>query len=268
MSYLAFVAAFAFGLLIGSFLNVCIHRMPRDESVVSPRSRCVQCGHPIRWYDNIPVVSFVWLGGRCRDCRAALSFLYPVVELLTGLMFVLLVMRFGVGLLTLKYAVFISMMVVLGFADLIHRLLPNQITLGGAAAGVAFSLIEPLTPGIVSFFLAMWGAKPDPLLASVVESVVGATVAAGILYLVAEIYFRLRFREGMGLGDVKMMALIGAFLGLGPAFWVVMLASVLGAVLGLIFILLFRKGMMYELPFGTFLALAAILLVVWRHEAA
>lgn len=262
------LAAFLFGLLIGSFLNVCICRMPKDESVISPRSRCPHCGHPIRWYDNIPVLSFVWLAGRCRDCGAALSFLYPIVELATGILFALLVARFGLTLLAVKYALFVSMMLALAFADLIDRLLPDQITLGGAAAGLGFSLIQPLHPGLASFALGLFGVRPAPLLASAAESLLGAVVSAGMLYLVAEIYYRIRFREGMGLGDVKMMLLIGAFLGLGPAFWTVLLASVLGAVLGLVFILLFRKGMTYELPFGTFLAFAAILWVVWGNETA
>jgi len=260
--------AFLFGLLTGSFLNVCIYRLPKDESVVRPRSRCPHCGHPIRWYDNIPVVSFLLLGGRCRDCRAALSLVYPAVELATGLLFALVVSRFGLTLASAKYAALVSMMLILGTADLFDRLLPDQVTLGGAAAGVVLSLIRPLDPGLVSLLLGLWGIRLGPVTASALESVTGAAAASGMLYLVAEIYYRVRFREGMGLGDVKMMALIGAFLGLGPAIWVVMVASVMGAALGLVFIVVFRKGMQYELPFGTFLALAGILWVVWRNETA
>ncbi|HYM12654.1 MAG TPA: prepilin peptidase [Bryobacterales bacterium] len=262
------VLAFLFGLLIGSFLNVCIYRMPKEESIVRPRSRCPHCGSPIRWYDNIPLLSFVWLGGRCRDCGAAISFLYPAVELITGLLFAVLAARFGLTLGAAKYALFVSMMLILGFADLNDRLLPDEITLGGAAAGLVFSVVRPLRPDVVHLALLLAGVSLSPRLTSLAESAVAAGVGAGVLYLVAEVYYRVRFREGMGFGDVKMMALIGSFLGLRQALFAVMLASVLGAVLGLVFIGLFRKGLAYELPFGTFLAFASIVLVIYGNEAA
>lgn len=262
------VAAFLFGLLIGSFLNVCIHRLPKEESIIAPRSRCPHCGQPIRWYDNIPLASFVLLGGRCRDCRGAISFRYPLVELLTGALFAILISDFGLTLAALKYAAFVSMMLVLAFADLADRILPDEITLGGAAAGVLLSLFQLVPPGVAYLLLSLSRVTLSPRLLSLAESLLGALVAAGLLYLVAEIYYRIRHREGMGLGDVKMMALIGAFVGLRDAMMIVMVASILGAIVGLIFILLFRKGMTYELPFGTFLAFAAILTVVWAHETA
>ncbi len=255
-------AAFLLGLLVGSFLNVCIHRLPRDESVVRPRSRCPHCGQPIRWYDNIPLLSFFLLGGRCRDCRGAISWVYPVVELVTGVLFATLAWRLGPSWAMLKYGLFVSVMLALAFTDLVERILPDELTLGGMAAGLAFSVVEPLEKDIVSLVLSLAGWRLPLRLASAAESVVGGVVAAGLLYLVAEVYYRIRFREGMGLGDVKMMGAIGAFLGLRQAFMVVMVASVLGALLGLLFILLLRKTMTYQLPFGTFLAVAAILLVV------
>jgi len=257
-----YLLAFLFGLLIGSFLNVCIHRMPQDLSVVRPRSACPHCGQPIRWHDNLPVLSFLFLGGRCRDCQAAISWLYPMVELMTALLFVLVAHRYGLTPEGAKYAVFVAMMLALAVVDLIDRLLPDPITLGGAAVGFLLSFVVLLPPGLAAFLLQIWGLPPSLRVASVLESGVGAALAAGTLYLVGEVYFRVRLREGMGLGDVKMMALIGAFQGLGGAFWTLMLASVMGAVLGLVFILTFRKGLAYELPFGTFLAAAAILLVV------
>jgi leader peptidase (prepilin peptidase)/N-methyltransferase len=254
--------SFLFGLLVGSFLNVCIWRLPKDESVVRPRSRCPHCGHTIRWYDNIPLWSFVRLAGRCRDCGGAISFLYPVVELLTGLLFAAIAWQSGPTLAALKNAVFVSMMVALAFADLRDRILPDEITLGGAAAGLLFAFVEPLETGFVDLLLQVAGWQPSARVASVAEAVLGAVVAAGLLYLVAEVYYRIRFREGMGLGDVKMMALIGAFLGLRQAFLTVMTGSILGAAAGLVFIVIFRKGLAYQLPFGTFLAFAAILVVL------
>ena len=254
--------AFLLGLLIGSFLNVCIYRMPREESVVHPRSRCPRCGHPIRWYDNVPVLSFLLLAGRCRDCGASISFLYPAVELLTGLLLAVVASRFGLTLLAVKNLLFVSMMLILAFSDLTERLLPDEITLGGAAVGLVFSLIEPLPPGTVDLVLRLFSVRTAPRVVSIAESLTGALIGAGLLWAVAEIYYRFRFREGMGFGDVKMMALIGAFLGLQQALGAVMLASIMGAVLGLVFILIFRKGMAYELPFGTFLAFAAILVTL------
>ncbi len=258
--------AFLFGLLIGSFLNVCIYRLPKEESVVRPRSRCPHCGHPIRWYDNIPVVSFVWLAGRCRDCGAAISFLYPAVEIITAVLFAVIAARYGLTPAACKYAVFVAMMVVLAFVDLTDRILPDEITLGGAGAGLVFSFVLPLSPGLIYLLLSLWNVTLPARLNSAAESLGGALVGGGLLYVIAEIYCRLRAREGMGLGDVKMMAMIGAFLGLRYAILVLMMASILGAILGLIFILIFRKGLLYELPFGTFMAFAAILMVVLFHE--
>lgn len=257
-----YLLAFLFGLLLGSFLNVCIHRLPKDLSVVHPGSACPDCGHPIRWYDNVPVVSFLALGGRCRDCQAAVSWRYPAVELATAFLFVLVALRYGLTVEAAKYAAFVAIMLALAVVDLLDRLLPDPLTLGGAALGFVLSFVVLLPPGLPTFLLQIWGLRTPPVAASVLESAVGAALAAGTLYLVAEVYFRVRLREGMGLGDVKMMAVIGAFQGLAGAFWTLMLASVLGAVLGLLFILIFRKGLAYELPFGTFLAAAAILLVV------
>jgi leader peptidase (prepilin peptidase)/N-methyltransferase len=255
-------AAFLLGLLVGSFLNVCIHRLPKDESVIRPRSRCPHCGQPIRWYDNIPVLSFLILAGRCRDCGGAISFLYPTVELVTGFLFAVLAADLGLTVTALKHAIFVSLMLVLAFADLNDRILPDEITLGGAASGLLFSLIHPLEAGLASLLLSAFGWRLSAWFSSAAESLLGAAVAAAVLYAIAELYYRIRFREGMGLGDVKMMALIGAFLGLRKAFLTVLLASVLGAALGLVFIVLFRKTMTYQLPFGTFLAFASILLVM------
>jgi leader peptidase (prepilin peptidase)/N-methyltransferase len=257
------LAALVFGLLIGSFLNVCIYRLPKDESVVRPGSRCPDCGEPIRWYDNVPLFSFLRLRGRCRHCQAAISWRYPAVELATGLLFLVVVRRYGLSLEAAKYSAYVAMMLALGVVDLLDRLLPDPITLGGTAAGLGLSLIVPVPAGVAAFFLAVFGVELPRAAGSVAEAALGALAGAGLLYLVAEAYFRVRLREGMGLGDVKMMGLIGAFQGLAGAFWTLMLASVLGAVLGLVFIVIFRKGMAYELPFGTFLAVAAILVVVW-----
>ncbi len=255
--------AFLAGLLAGSFLNVCIHRLPRDLSVVRPRSGCPACGHMIAWYDNIPLVSYLLLRGHCRGCGAAIGIRYPVVELLTAILFALSVLGFGLSLLALKYALFGALAVGLTFADLETRILPDEMTLGGLAAGLFFSLAVPFSDGPAHLIL------PRTLhwrLLGLGEAVFAVLVTAGALWLVGRIYFRLRKREGLGLGDVKMVAMIGSFLGLQPTLLALIIGSVLGSVVGLIYIFATRKdASSYELPFGTFLG-AAALLVAWLGE--
>ncbi|HOQ45170.1 MAG TPA: prepilin peptidase [Bryobacteraceae bacterium] len=233
--------ALAAGLLIGSFLNVCIYRMPRDISVVRPRSFCPSCEHPIAWYDNVPVLSYISLGGRCRKCREPIPIRYPVVEMLTGLLFFGIVLVHGPSLAALKQCVFAALIVGLIFSDLEQRILPDEFTLGG----VALALVLPQG----------WG----PVWVSITQAVLGAGVISSVLWLVGVFYKHLRKREGLGLGDVKMVAMIGAFLGLHGALLTVVLGSVIGSVLGLGYILLTRKdASTYELPFGTFLGVAAL----------
>ena len=259
-----FIAAFVFifGLIIGSFLNVCISRLPQGKSVVRPASRCPRCGKSIRPYDNIPVLSYFFLAGKCRACKMHISPVYPAVELLTGLLFLACYAVFGNSVETIKWTAFCAILVVLIFTDWRERLLPDTVNFTGLAIGL-----------IVSFFVrpndgaALWIAKrifefppPMPVL-SFSDALIGGIVGGGVLWLVGEGYFRLRGREGMGFGDVKMMLMAGAFLGLRRTILTILLGSVLGAILGAIFILSSRKGSDYELPFGTFLGAAALLVV-------
>ena len=255
------------GLVLGSFLNVCIHRMPKDLSVVRPRSHCPACGTQIAWYDNLPLVSYVALRGRCRHCRARIPFRYFLVELLTGVLFFLTVAVKGLDPAAVKLCVFFALSIGLLFADLEERILPDQFTLGGAALGLAFAAWVPMPFGMG------WALLPSgsgPRLVSVGESVLGAVVAAGMLWLVGAMYLRIRKREGLGFGDVKMMLMVGAFLGLQVALLTLILGSVLGSVVGVIYIRATRKdAATYQLPFGTFLAAAAMLVAVaggglWR----
>jgi leader peptidase (prepilin peptidase)/N-methyltransferase len=232
---LAMVAIF--GLLIGSFLNVVIHRVPRKESLVSPGSRCPKCGYVLRWYDNIPVVSYAMLGGRCRRCHAPISIRYPLVELITAIVFVAHYFVFGWTPLLAVRLLFGASLVALFAIDLEHHLLPDVITLPGLAVGLVASLFLP--PGIV-------------------ESLIGTLIGGGVLWLIGEAYYRYSGEEGMGGGDVKMLAMIGAFLGWKLVLVTLVLSSVLGSVLGLAIIAVKRGGMKYALPFGTFLALGAL----------
>lgn len=243
------------GLLVGSFLNVCIWRLPRDLSVVRPRSFCPQCRNPIAWFDNIPLVSFVLLGGKCRHCRARIPIRYPAVELLTAVLFWAAFRLHGASPAALKLAVFAALLVGLIFADLEERILPDEFTLGGLAAGFAFAALVPVEPGLVSLFLA--GAHPR--LASLAEAAAGAAFCAGGIWLVGQLYYLIRGREGLGLGDVKMLGMIGAFLGLRQALLVMLLGSLIGSVSGLLYIRLARKdAATYELPYGTFLGIAGL----------
>jgi len=232
-----FVVAAAFGLVTGSFLNVCIYRLPRGRSIVWPASHCPSCGRALRWYENIPLVSYAALRGACRTCRAAISPVYPVVELATGVVFVVMYGQIGLGPLLAARLVFACAMIVLCVIDLRHRMLPNPITVGGILAGFAFSLGLP--PG--------WLA-----------SLVGVLAGGGSLLLIAEAYRLVRREEGLGMGDVKMLAMIGAFLGWKLMLLTLVLSSLLGAAVGLVMIAARKGDMKYALPFGTFLAVGAL----------
>jgi leader peptidase (prepilin peptidase)/N-methyltransferase len=246
-----------FGLLIGSFLNVCIYRLPRDLSVVRPRSHCVSCERTIAWYDNVPVLSYVLLGGRCRWCKQPFSISYPIVEIVTGILFFFSVLSKGPTLLGWKLCVFSAIMVELVVTDLFDRILPDEFTIGGFLAALLFA---PFTPAPSSFSTLLLPMTVDPWIQSVVETLLGGLIASGVLWLTGEIYLRLRKREGLGLGDVKMMLVVGGFLGLPGALMTVFAGSVLGAVLGGLYMLLSSKDELYELPFGSFLGVAAVII--------
>jgi leader peptidase (prepilin peptidase) / N-methyltransferase len=253
-----------FGLIIGSFLNVCIHRVPRGESIVSPGSHCPRCGKAVRPYDNVPVLAYLWLRGRCRDCEERISPQYPAVELLTGMVFFGCVSKWGLTPPTFVNTLFLSMVIVLGIIDYHHRLLPNMITLPGWIIGLALAPFqnlefydEPLTRLLASMLLPGRAGTALPWVAAAVGSVLGG----GLLLAVALAYEKIRHKQGLGMGDVKMMAMVGAFLGWRLVLLTIFAGSVLGSAIGL-FIVLFRGGnLQTKLSFGTFLALGAIISV-------
>lgn len=260
--------ALLFGLVIGSFLNVCVYRLPQDLSVVRPRSYCPACNHPIAWYDNVPLLSFVVLGGRCRHCKAAISMRYPVVELLTGVLFFVFVWRLGPTLPALKFCLLSALLVGLTFADLEARILPDEFTLGGAAAGLIFAWFIPVNDDMAQMIMWMVGVRDNPHWVSVGEAILGAFVPGLFLWFGGWLYFKLRHREGLGLGDVKLVAMVGAFLGLHGALLVLIIGSLAGSIIGYSYIKITRNDpSTYELPFGTFLGLAgmAIALVLARQ---
>lgn len=248
------VLAFLIGMLIGSFLNVCVYRMPRDLSVVAPRSFCPACEHPIAWFDNIPVLSYALLRGRCRKCRARISLRYPIVELLTGTAFAFAVGLFGVTMPAAKLALFSAILITLIVSDLEERILPDEYTIGGIIAGIAIAWWVPLF-GVINLLAPL----ETPLqYISVAEAAFSAAFSGGVIWFVGWAYEKIRHREGLGFGDVKMIAMIGAFLGLQGALLTLLFGSLAGSIVGLAYIKLTGKdAATYELPFGSFLGIAA-----------
>jgi leader peptidase (prepilin peptidase) / N-methyltransferase len=227
------------GLAVGSFLNVCISRVPADESIVTPGSRCRSCRTPIRWFDNIPFVSYLLLSGRCRQCRMPIGVRYPVVELTSAVAFGMqaIVHLPDVPLLGSRL-VLTALLVILFWTDLETRRLPNAFTLPGTAVGVALSAFLP--PGLIA-------------------SLCGAGLGGGVLLLIRWVWLRSTGVDGMGLGDVKMLAMIGAFLGWQQVIVVLFISSIAGAIAGLVLVVFGGKSMHATLPFGTFLAVAALI---------
>ena len=238
----AYVLVGTLGAVVGSFLNVVIHRLPRGQSLVRPPSRCPSCGGRIRPWHNVPVVGFLVLRGRCRDCGAPISPRYPLVEALTAALAVGLWARCGPTAQFAAYFVFLAGLVAVTFIDLDHRIIPDSLSLGGVAAGIAVSSITGLG----------WA-----------QSLLGALTGAGLLLAVALGYRWITGREGMGLGDVKLLGAIGAFLGWKAVLFTVFLSSVAGAAVGLGWMALRGRDMRVEIPYGPFLALGAGVYVFW-----
>jgi leader peptidase (prepilin peptidase)/N-methyltransferase len=235
---LGVVLLFCAGLVVGSFLNVCIYRLPRDESMAWPRSHCTSCNRPLRWYENLPVVSWVLLRGRCRTCQSPIGVWYPIVEVATGALFAAAYYAFGLTPLLPVRLLFACAMIVLFAIDLEHQILPNEITLSGIIVGFGASVFLP--PG--------WKS-----------SLIGLLVGGLFPFLIAEVYARVRGREGMGMGDFKMLAMVGAFLG-WPLVWLTLILScVLGIVIGGGALIVSKRGLATKIPFGTFIAAAALI---------
>ncbi len=230
-------AIFLFGLCFGSFLNVCIYRLPLGLSVVTPRSACPKCQQPIAFYDNLPVVSWLVLRGRCRHCQTRISPRYLLIELLTGVLFLSCYWHFGLTLATLKYCVFGFLLLGLIFTDAETKLLPDKLTLPGLALGVVFSLIVPVNDLASQFLPSLvnlpFSASVAMRLLSLLDSLLGAALGASFIYGAGVMYLRWRGIEGMGFGDVKLMAMVGAFLGIKLTIFTIFTASLAGSFFGL-----------------------------------
>jgi leader peptidase (prepilin peptidase)/N-methyltransferase len=279
---------FLFGIVIGSFLNVCITRIPEEVSIVSPGSRCPRCSTPIKPYDNVPVFAWIWLRGKCRNCGLPISPMYPLVELTTGLLFVGCYLEFGISQATVKWLFFICLIIILTVTDLRVRLLPDVITWPGFAAGVLFSAFVPPNDRVALLLsLGLFHQLPPERVLGVIEALLGAAFGSLLLWGAAAIYKLVRGREGMGLGDVKMMLMVGAFVGVRNAFITILLGTLLGSTLGVAVIATMyaggagrrlaerasRRGLgtvnqirwaiasQYHLPLGTFLGIAVLIVV-------
>jgi leader peptidase (prepilin peptidase) / N-methyltransferase len=252
-----------FGLLIGSFLNVCIYRWPRDLSVVRPRSHCISCDRQIAWFDNVPVLSYAMLRGRCRHCAEPIHWRYPLVEVLTALSFAWFVSQYGLSLEAAKYCVFAAMLIGLIFADLDMLILPDQFTIGGFFVGLAFSPFVKVPDSTFAILADIAGFHMGPRLASFAEAAFGGVFPAVVLWLLGWLFEKLRHKEGLGFGDVKMIGMIGAFLGIRGALFTVCVGSVLGVVIGWSWIKLTKQdASTYPLPLGTFLGIASLIAAV------
>ncbi len=236
-----FVILFLFlvGSVIGSFMNVCIYRLPKDLSVVKPRSFCPACKTVIAWYQNIPIISYAVLNGRCSHCSERISPLYPFVEALNGVFYVVLFLMFGISLELLLYAPFVSALVVLFFIDYKEKILPDKITIPGFIFGI--------------------GLSPVVQRLGVLNSLMGAAIGFAFFYCVAFIYEKMTGREGMGGGDIKMIAMIGAVLGVKGVIATIFIASCAGAITGILLIIFFQRDLRYAVPFGSFISAGALI---------
>lgn len=256
------VVIFLFGSMVGSFMNVCIHRMPLGESIVWPRSHCPVCKKKIRGYDNIPLVSYFLLGGKCRACKKNISWRYPLVEFLTAVTFLVFYLRYGMSYEFIYFTLFVCGLIIATFVDIQHRIIPDEISVGGLIVGFILASIKGLQLGPLSFDF-------NPML----DSFLGIILGGGIIYLTGItfdfVYFKLLKKapiqgetESMGGGDVKLLAMIGAFIGWKAALLTFFVAPFFGAVFG-IYSLLAKKD--HTIPYGPFLSAAAIMMIFYAE---
>lgn len=237
---------FSLGAIVGSFLNVCIVRLPKRESLIRPSSHCPHCNEPIRFYDNIPIISYILLAGKCRYCKKRISLRYPVVEGLTGLMTVALFMRYGPTVQFLLFLLFSAALMIITFIDLDHQIIPDAVSIPGIPCGIAASLLIPTI--------------------SWLDSLLGILVGGGLLLLVAVGYKWVTGREGMGGGDIKLLAMMGAWLGWKAIPFILLASSLIGLLIGGGSGLLLKKGLRAKIPFGPFLAVASLIYIFFGPE--
>jgi len=269
MDILTNIFVFIFGAVIGSFLNVCIYRLPKEEvgeeeeisivqlpsiflkqlrSITTPPSNCPQCKHPIRFYDNIPIVSYIILGGKCRDCGAKISKRYPFVELLTAVVCLILYRQLGLSFEFFVSLFFVALLIAISFIDLDHQIIPDILSIGGLAAGLLFAIFRPAFKVLYPKF-------------NILDSLYGVLLGGGVLFLIAIGYKFIAKREGMGGGDIKLLAMIGSFAGIKGVIFSLMAGSIFGTIVGIPLMVAQGRDAKYAIPFGPFLSLGALLYV-------
>ncbi len=240
------IIALILGAMVGSFLNVCIFRLPKEESIIIPGSHCPHCQHPIKFYDNIPLISYLILGGRCRYCKKSISVQYPLVEGITAISSLCLFLRYGLSWSYLFYFSFVAALIVITVIDLYHQIIPDVISIPGIGVGLLGALILPH----ITFF----------------NSLMGTLLGGGSLFVIATLYQWLFKREGMGGGDVKLLAMMGAVLGWDVVLLTILLSSLIGSITGILIMVLKGKGFKYAIPFGPFLSLGAVIALFYKNE--
>jgi leader peptidase (prepilin peptidase)/N-methyltransferase len=249
------VVVFLFGACWGSFLNVCIYRIPEEVSVIRPRSRCPKCLTDLAWKDNIPIFGWIFLGGKCRYCRAPIAVRYPMIELLTAVLFTLTWLRFPYDLLVIPYWLMIFGLLLATFVDIDEMWLPDRCTIGGMIAGPLFSLLLPSMHGVAGH------------MESLIQSLIGMGFGFGLFWAISVLGRMILRKDAMGFGDVKLMGALGAFLGLESVIFITFVSSLFGAVIGITFIALGRRELQARIPFGPYIALAAILWILGGSDA-
>jgi leader peptidase (prepilin peptidase)/N-methyltransferase len=255
-----YVTVAVFGLILGSFLNVCIVRLPRKQSILTPRSHCPTCHHPIRWYDNIPLLSYLLLGGCCRDCRARISPRYPWVEALTAVVLAADLHRYGLSPEFVKYALFVMLLLVLIFTDLEERSIPHPVTLFGIGLGLVLSCFIPVDNRPLEWLFRRMDWFVEGNISSLLGAVFGALMGGGLFYIVGETFYYLggKQKEYLGFGDVMLMLMVGTFLGMPLTLLTILLGSLGGTIVALALRIASSRFRDYAWPYGTFLGIAAL----------
>ncbi len=240
------IFVFLIGAIAGSFLNVCIYRLPRHESIVFPASHCPHCGEPIKFYDNIPLVSYVILRGKCRNCKQNISGRYPIIETISGLLAIAIVIKYGLTLHSLLLLLLVFSLIIVTFVDLDFQIIPDILSIPGIIAGIGASFFIPTI--------------------SWIDSILGILAGGGFLFIIAVAYKWLTNRDGMGGGDIKLLAMVGAWLGWKAVPFILLISSFIGALIGSISLLLAKKSLRYKIPFGPFISIAAVIYLFFGPE--
>jgi len=242
------VILFIFGAVIGSFLNVCIYRIPREKSIIHPPSFCPGCEKPIKFYDNIPIVSYILLKGKCRSCGVRIPLRYPIVELITALLFVILYRQFGLSFEWLVNVFFVCLLIVISFIDLDFKIIPDILSIGGLALGLFFSFFRPLFKHL------------EPIV-RIQDAFLGVLIGGGVLFAIAFLYQFFTKKEGMGGGDIKLLAMIGSFCSIKGVIFSLLTGSLFGTIVGIPLMIAKGGDTKYAIPFGPFLSLGALLYI-------